>query len=285
MSKIQWTQKTWNPITGCTKVSPGCANCYAEIMSARLKAMGLPQYRSAVDDNGKWSGAITLSMSTLDKPLKRKKPTMYFVNSMSDMFHEGVTFDMAYAIWDVMKRAPQHTFQILTKRPKRMLEVVNKLFDIFGVLPNVWLGVSAENQKYANERIPFLLHTPAEIRFVSAEPLLGDIDFTEAMYGKHPRGMNFFGHTGGFGYEAMLHWVIVGGESGAKARPMRIEWARSICNQCLCAGVPFFFKQWGEWAYLQDVTEPVRVGKKVAGRILDGTTWDEMPKINGENRE
>jgi len=242
MSTIEWTQETWNPITGCTKISPGCQHCYAEIMARRLKAMGQPQYQNVV--NGKrWTGAVELAPDSLYKPYKRKKPTMYFVNSMSDLFHKDVTTEWLDEIWAVMSIAEQHTFQVLTKRAEELPDRVGEMCDTFGVLKNVWLGVSIENGDYLN-RIDFLQNTPAAIRFLSLEPLLGPLP-----------GIDLSG----------IDWVIIGGESGPGARPMKAAWARDIRDQCQAANVPFFFKQWGG------------VNKKKAGRLLDGRTWDEMP--------
>lgn len=241
MSSIEWTQQTWNPITGCARISPGCQHCYAERMAARLKAMGQPQYQNAIY-NGKWTGRMKLVSSTLDKPLRRQKPTVYFVNSMSDLFHKDVDMAWLERIWRVMAYTPRHTYQILTKRAELLSERVRAMVEVFSILPNVWLGVSVESSDYLS-RIEYLSDTPAAVRFLSLEPLLGPLDLDL---------------TG-------IDWVIVGGESGFGARPMKAEWVRDIRDQCVAAGVPFFFKQWGG------------VWKKRAGRVLDGRTWDEMP--------
>lgn len=242
MSNIEWTEATWNPITGCTRVSPGCQHCYAERMAARLKAMGQEQYQTATY-NGKWTGRMGLAMSTIDKPLLRKKPQTYFVNSMSDLFHKDIEISWLELIWGVMAKTPQHTYQILTKRAELLPERVGAMVEKYGILPNVWIGVSVENQKYAMKRIPYLQETPAAVRFLSVEPLLGHVSLNLDK----------------------IHWVIVGGESGPGARPMAKWWPSDVRDQCLAAGVPFFFKQWGG------------ASKKKTGRFLDGRTWDEMP--------
>lgn len=259
MTNIEWTEQTWNPIVGCSKVSQGCKHCYAETMAKRLKAMGKPQYKNVI--NGRWTGKIEFVESALDKPLKRKKPTMYFVNSMSDMFHSGVKPDMLKAIWDVMEQTPQHTYQILTKRALRMNGIFN--MRLLPALPNVWLGVSVEDQQTADERIPFLVGTPVAVKFLSCEPLLGPVQ------------LELLGKNNGRGDQhGDIDWVIVGGESGPGARPMQPEWARSIRDQCLEAGTAFFFKQWGE--------QGIRAGKKRSGNLLDGVEWMQYPSIMRE---
>jgi protein gp37 len=231
-SAIEWTEQTWNPTTGCTKVSPGCKNCYAEIMAHRLRAMGVKGYENGF--------ALTLQPERLKEPLNRKKPTVYFVNSMSDLFHEDIPEAYIRQVFDVIKNAPQHTFQILTKRAERMLQFLKS----YDASKNAWLGVSVENKKHGVPRIDKLRRVQAHIRFLSIEPLLeglGDIDLTN------------------------IQWVIVGGESGPKARPMKPEWVLEIKRQCVKYNVPFFFKQWGG------------VRKKKNGRTLLNKTWDEMP--------
>lgn len=278
MTKIEWTEETWNPIVGCRKVSPGCRNCYAERMAKRLKAMGLLAYQEVIGDDGKWNGEQAFnSEKAIQKPLRRRKPTRWFVDSMSDLFLPSMEFNWysATVVWNVAKKTPQHTYQILTKHPETMKRVVTKLTEKYGVLPNVWLGVSIENQAYADKRIPALLDTPAAVRFVSAEPLLGPVYLPHFLPG--------------------LDWVIVGGESGPGARPMHPAWALSIRDQCIDADVPFFFKQWGEWRNLgaamalgvpgttkrktmDDGLIMCQVGKKRAGRLLDGREWNEMPQ-------
>jgi len=230
-SQIEWTESTWNPVTGCTKVSPGCAHCYAERMARRLKAMGQPNYRNGF--------RLTLHRHALDLPLGWTKPQTIFVNSMSDLFHEDVPDGFIGDVFDVMVRADWHRFQVLTKRAARLAAMAP-------VLPwpdNVWMGVTVENSD-CTHRIEKLRHAPAAVRFLSLEPLLGSLpglDLTD------------------------IDWVIVGGESGPGARPMKKAWALEIRDQCRRANVPFFFKQWGG------------VNKKKAGRVLSGKTWDQMP--------
>lgn len=230
-SSIEWTESTWNPVTGCTKVSPGCKNCYAERMSLRLQAMGQPNYRDGFK--------IALHPNVLELPLKWKKPQTIFVNSMSDLFHPEVPLYFIQRIFDLMRQASWHQFQILTKRSERLHEL-NPLLR----WPNsVWMGVSVENADYTY-RIDHLRRTGASIKFISFEPLLGPVPRLDL--------------TG-------IDWVIVGGESGPGARPVAREWIIEIRDQCLKADVPFFFKQWGG------------INKKKSGRLLDGRTWDEIP--------
>lgn len=230
-STIEWTQSTWNPLTGCTKISPGCKHCYAERMALRLQAMGQSNYVNGFE--------LTLHEGALELPLRWKKPQTIFVNSMSDMFHVDVPSEFIIRAFDVMRRASWHRFQVLTKRSERLLS-------LSGQLPwaaNIWMGVSVENDVYTN-RIEHLRQTDAAIKFLSLEPLLGPLD-----------GLRLDG----------IDWVIVGGESGPGARPMKSEWVTSIRDQCVEANVPFFFKQWGG------------VWKKKFGRELEGRTWDQMP--------
>ncbi|MBN2138571.1 MAG: phage Gp37/Gp68 family protein [Sedimentisphaerales bacterium] len=231
-SKIEWTESTWNPVTGCTKISPGCKNCYAERLAKRLKAMGQPNYRNGF--------RVTLHPHVLDIPLHWKKPRMIFVNSMSDLFHKKVPTDFIFKVFEVMSKAEHHRFQVLTKRSERLRELDNRL-----TWPeNTWMGVTIETADYLS-RLDDLRQTHAAIKFVSFEPLLGpvpDIDLDG------------------------IDWVIVGGESGPRARPMQPDWATDIRDQCLDAGVPFFFKQWGG------------INKKKTGRILDNRIWNNMPK-------
>ena len=232
-SKIEWTDATWNPVTGCDKVSPGCKFCYAERLSKRLKAAGMAKYRNGF--------AVTLHPDTLEIPLRWRKPRSIFVNSMSDLFHDEVPDDFIGAVFDVMTRADWHRYQVLTKRPERVASLNSTL-----LWPaQIWQGVSVENQDYAH-RIDLLRDTAAAVKFLSLEPLLGPM-----------ANLNLEG----------IDWVIVGGESGPGARPMQPDWARDIRDQCLDAGVPFHFKQWGG------------VFKKRNGRELDGRTWDEMPLL------
>ncbi|MFM8332721.1 MAG: DUF5131 family protein [Candidatus Methylumidiphilus sp.] len=239
VSKIEWTERTWNPTVGCTKVSPGCKNCYAESMSMRLQAMKVPGYEQGFK--------LAILPSRLQDPLKRKTKTTYFVNSMSDLFHDDVPFDYIDQVFDVISQATQHTFQILTKRAERMAEY----FKEKSAPSNAWLGVSVEDRKYGIPRIDHLRQIDAHIRFLSVEPLLEDIGELDL--------------NG-------IHWVIVGGESGPRARPMKQEWVNAICNQCETAGVAFFFKQWGGWG-----ADGKKRAKKQNGRELNGRTWDAIP--------
>jgi protein gp37 len=285
-SAIEWTNSTWNPVSGCTKVSPGCDHCYAETMHERF--------------HGKGSFAtVTTHPDRLDLPLRWRKPRRIFVNSMSDLFHKDVPDQYIAHVFAVMALAQRHTFQVLTKRHARTRSLLSRpdwrdmvldravehlelnadaidyLERLLWPLPNVWLGVSVENQQWADTRIPALLDTPAAVRWISAEPLLGPIDIAEAT-----RDRRFSCHACEFGMEGdcnahrveRLDWVVVGGESGPGARPMAPNWARSIRQQCDRAGVPFLFKQWGA----HDATGK-RVGKKAAGRGLDGRTHDGYP--------
>jgi protein gp37 len=240
VSKIEWTEQTWNPTVGCTKISPGCKNCYAETMARRLHAMGTPGYENRF--------RLTLMPDRLAEPLERRKPTVYFVNSMSDLFHEKVPLDYARRVFDVMNRAPQHTFQVLTKRAGRMAAFCRDV----EVPGNVWLGVSVENRKYGVPRIPVLRTIRAQLRFLSVEPLLEDLGV-----------INLSG----------IQWVIVGGESGCKARPMKPTWVENIKRQCDAASVAFFFKQWGTWG-----ADGERRSKHANGRRLGGRVWDAMPQ-------
>jgi protein gp37 len=232
-SAIEWTDATWNPVTGCTKVSPGCKRCYAERMAERLHAMGQPNYRNGFE--------LTLQPQMLELPLAWKTPKTIFVNSMSDLFHEGVPLEYVQRVFATMRRAHWHRFQVLTKRATRLAALDPEL----QWAPNVWIGVSVESAEYVG-RIDALRSTRADVRFLSLEPLLGPLPELDL------RG---------------IHWAIVGGESGPKARPMDAAWATGIRDQCRRAGVPFFFKQWGG------------KNKKRAGRLLEGRTWDEMPSI------
>ena len=238
-SKIEWTEATWNPSTGCNKVSAGCKNCYAETMAKRLQAMGTPGYENGFE--------FTIMPDRLQIPLKTKKPTKYFVNSMSDLFHEKMPFEFLDQVFDIIKRTPRHTYQILTKREARL-----KSYFLGKKVPdNVWLGVSVGSKKTKN-RIDVLREVIAKTRFLSLEPLLedlGEVNFTD------------------------IHWVIVGGESGHKARPMKPSWAVSIQEQCDEQDVSFFFKQWGAWG-----ADGVKRSKKANGRLLLGKEWNEEPE-------
>jgi protein gp37 len=238
-SSIEWTEHTWNPTTGCTKVSPGCKNCYAEVMARRLAAMGAAGYENEFQ--------LTMHPSRLQQPLQRKASTTYFVNSMSDLFHEDVTDSFIERVLTTCRQTPQHTYQILTKRAERLPE----FFASRTVPDNVWLGVSVEDRKYGTPRIAKLRKVRARVRFLSIEPLLEDLG-----------RLNLRG----------IQWVIVGGESGHGARPMRSEWAESVRDQARHQGVAFFFKQWGAWG-----PDGVRRNKKGNGRELAGRRWDEYP--------
>lgn len=316
---IEWTDATWNPVTGCTKVSPGCDHCYAETIAHRFA--GTKAYPRGFD--------VTLHPERLDQPLRWTRPRRVFVNSMSDLFHKDIPDDSIARIFAVMALAPQHTFQVLTKRHGRMRSLLANpefrtmvwaaiedlpvpvthythgiIVDLPWPLPNVWLGVSVEDQQRADLRIPALLDTPAAVRFISAEPLLGPVNLS---WLKCPCG-----ECSDPNYDPGIDWVIVGGESGHGARPMHPDWARTLRDQSTRAGIAFHFKQWGEhasarrecdpWAWdeptgwVNDETGELvaedqvladesgahyaavwRVGKKFAGRQLDGRTWDEFP--------
>lgn len=238
-SKIEWTEQTWNPTTGCTKISAGCKYCYAEVMARRLQAMHVKGYENGFD--------LSVLPERLNQPLKRKKPTIYFVNSMSDIFHEGIEDSFIEQVFSTIEEAKQHQFQILTKRAKRLED----FFNTRSVPNNAWLGVTVENQKEGLPRIEHLKKVNAKIRFLSCEPLLedlGEIDLTN------------------------IHWVIVGGESGAKSRPMKREWAENIQRQCQEQNIQFFFKQWGGWGM-----DGKKRSKKENGRQLNGRIFNEMP--------
>jgi protein gp37 len=237
-SSIEWTEATWNPVTGCTKVSPGCAHCYAETFAERFRGVSGHSYESGFD--------LTLRPERLDLPLRWSRPRRIFVNSMSDLFHEGVPDAFVAAVFSVMERAGRHTFQVLTKRPERAAALAYAL----PWPPNVWMGTSIENRRFLS-RADALRRISAAVHFLSCEPLLGPLELD----------------LGG------IDWVIVGGESGPRARPMRPAWARSIRDQCHRQDVAFFFKQWGA----HDAGGR-RVGKARAGRLLDGRTWDELPE-------
>ena len=233
-SQIEWTDMTWNPVTGCTKISRGCKFCYADRMTKRLQAMGVERYQNGFE--------VTLHEDLLDTPLRWMKPRMVFVNSMSDLFHETVPVEFIVQVFRTMERCPQHTFQILTKRSERLVNLSAEL-----TWPdNVWMGVSVEDEDVVF-RIKDLRRVPAKIRFLSCEPLLGPLD-----------ELPLDG----------IHWVIVGGESGPGARPMQEQWVLSILQQCERRNIPFFFKQWGG------------VRKRHAGRVLNNRTYDEFPEVH-----
>lgn len=363
-TSIEWTDSTWNCLRGCTRVSEGCRNCYAEKVAYRFSGEGLPYQGLAVLKNGhpSWTGKVEFVEKHLLDPLKwgliyagpntEPRSRRIFVNSMSDLFHENVTDEMRDKIFAVMALCPRHIFQVLTKRPERMLEWFGKkitntmskqacwtapwrvwrqstdvqieakreTFNPFHwagdereeiapwPLPNVWLGVSVENQATADARIPLLLQTPAAVRFISAEPLLGPISlrWKNSTFDPHPRherpNPDERGRVSTNEYDGLreLDWVICGGESGPGARPMHPDWARSLRDQCAAAGVPFFFKQFGEFAparlqHIQGAVnhtngryhfeldpdckgEPRRLGKKVAGALLDGVEHKAFPE-------
>lgn len=246
-SSIEWTDATWNPVAGCSVISPGCTNCYAMRMAARLEAMGIEKYRGLTRKSGRrhvWTGKVRYDSVALDAPRNWRKPRRIFVNSMSDLFHEEVPAEFVARVWSVMRETPRHTYQILTKRPDRMLKVI--VDRSLPVLPNVWLGTSVEDDRVL-DRIDTLRRAPAAIRFVSFEPLIGSVADADL---------------------AGIAWVIVGGESGPRARPMRAEWVDEIDALCRYAGTKFFFKQWGG------------SNKKQTGRSYRGQTWDDMPTLS-----
>jgi protein gp37 len=229
---IEWTEATWNPVTGCTKVSPGCKHCYAEVMAGRLQRMGQPRYRDGFK--------VTLQHDVVALPLSWRRPRVIFVNSMSDLFHEDVPAEFIAKVFEVMNRARWHRYQVLTKRAARLAELAPRL----PWAPHIWMGVTVESREYI-DRIGRLRGTGAHVKFLSLEPLLGPMP-----------GLDLAG----------IDWVIVGGESGPGARPMEETWATDLRDQCLAAGVAFFFKQWGG------------VNKKKAGRMLEGRIWEQLPK-------
>lgn len=313
---IEWTDATWNPVTGCAKVSAGCKNCYALRDWRRLSAMPGTVY------HGREFTDVACHPERLEQPMRWARPRRIFVNSMSDLFHPAVPDAFIAKVFAVMALCSRHTFQVLTKRPERMHDMVCRLPELVELVPdslqpadsdirprgNVWLGVSVEDQKAADERIPLLLATPAAVRWISAEPLLGPVDLSTI---SHTASPGYFGdalewhhrpHANRHDKWPGLDWVVVGGESGQNARPMHPAWASSLRDQCAAAGVPFLFKQWGEWypassghsgpvgAWHGDTFMPdwgdistsennmVRAGKKAKdGRLLDGRTHDGYP--------
>lgn len=238
-SKIEWTEQTWNPTTGCVKISPGCKHCYAEVMARRLKAMGAPGYETGFK--------LSLHPERLEQPIGRKKPTIYFVNSMSDLFLEGIPDSFLDRVFSVIKQTPQHTYQILTKRAERL----PRYFAKRECPGNAWLGVTVEDKAYGLPRIDLLRQVDARVRFLSIEPLLEDLG-----------AINLKG----------IQWVIVGGESGPKARPMQEAWVENVKRYADKAGTAFFFKQWGAWG-----VDGVKRHKKANGRLLHGKTWNAYP--------
>jgi protein gp37 len=300
-SKIEWTDATWSPVTGCTRVSDGCLHCYIE----RTPPFRMAGRKFDHDGIGATTG-VRLHSERLDKPMGWRKPRRIFVCSMADLFHDDVPDGFIGSVWNTMALTPQHTYQILTKRPARMRSLLSKWAaddwhwrdhqmrwcgPIPGPLPNVWIGTSVESQQWADIRIPNLLDTPAAVRFLSCEPLLGPVDLSDYV----ECGADWLGHTCD---GCTVDWVICGGESGDKdVRPMHPDWARLLRDQCVSNGVAFHFKQWGEHAQLDQLPADAvtawelrngpgypgstlcHVGKKAAGRELDGRTWDEYPAV------
>ena len=328
---IEWTSATWNPLVGCSLESPGCARCYAMRLAARLERMGSARYAGLTRETkagAVWTGEVRLVEEALTQPLRWKRPRRIFVNSMSDLFHEDVPDEWIDRVFAVMALAPQHTFQVLTKRSERMRAYLDGRTGSLGgriyphwaefgtahkiglrpemlhlPLPHVHLGVSVEDQARADERIPHLLATPAAVRWISAEPLLGPVDLRFLQPGDPPVEIDALAGTHGVyrphgGENASLDWVVVGGESGPGARPMHPDWARSLRDQCAAAGVPFFFKQWGTWAPAPDggsyaehrkrgasdylvfpnLTAMELIGKARAGSLLDGVEHKAWPE-------
>ena len=239
--KIEWTEQTWNPSAGCTKISSGCQNCYAETMAIRLQAMGVEGYENGFKFN--------IVPSRLNDPFKKKKPTVFFVNSMSDIFHKDMPEEYLDCIFDVIKETPQHTYQILTKRADRMYQY----FSEREIPNNIWLGVTVENRKEGLPRIDKLRKLQASVLFLSVEPLLEDLGIINL---------------------ANIDWVIVGGESGNKARPMEKSWVLNIKQQCEAKNVAFFFKQWGTWG-----ADKIKRNKKLNGKDIDGKVWQQYPEV------
>jgi protein gp37 len=347
-TEISWTDKTWNPVRGCTRVSDGCRHCYAERVAYRFSGPGKPYEGLAkkVGNEARWTGKVKLVHEALEEPFSWRKPSRIFVNSMSDLFHEEVPFEFIDEVFWTMATADWHTYQVLTKRPARMKEYFDRIKNLFELqhgkiwlgtnnqmaaihqsawpLHNVWLGVSVENQAAADERIPLLLQAPAAIRFLSCEPLLGPLSLWSTPMGTEP-----FVVRNWLEYNQRVHddkfnpvtynridWVIVGGESGPGARPMHPDWPKTLRDQCTAVKVPFHFKQWGAWVAKalhpdyppqsdfgtltrsgewfptattwngrqgeaeDDYEYTMRnVGKKVAGRELDGREWNEFPEV------
>jgi len=291
MTRIEWTNRIWNPITGCTPVSAGCDNCYARRMAKRLQGAGVTGYETVIGRHG-WTGAVELVESRLQQPLRWRKPRRIFVCSMGDLFYEGVPFDFIDRVFAVAALCPQHTFQVLTKRAERLLNyltasrggcrgtadrVSETCGDHFGwedayinpvsswPLPNVWLGVTVEDQAAADERVPLLLQTPAAVRFVSCEPLLGPVNiFGDGKLYKALKRLSDVVQDSIHQPRIGVDWVIVGGETVPGARPMHPDWARSLRDQCIEAEIPFFFKQWGG-------------PRTPLSRQLDGREWNEYP--------
>jgi len=311
--------ETWNPIIGCTKVSPGCDNCYAERMANRLTGIQATKdnYSPVITDS-KWNGTTNVCLNQWNWPLVWKAPRMVFVCSMGDLFHESVSFETIEKIYDVMHSNDQHIFIVLTKRPENVIPLMKRVGWGLPFPPNVWIGVTAENQEQANKRIPILLQIPAAKRFVSIEPMLGPVDLTNiSSITDWPNVIGYQFKTGEKFEGSKLDWVICGGESGPKARPMHSDWVRSVRDQCQVDDVPFFFKQWGEWlpfdgselihmkvidkhyatreftfrdgskliskakCEVLSNTETFKVGRKAAGNLLYGEQHHNWPASTG----
>jgi protein gp37 len=319
-TKIEWANKVINPVAGCTKVSPGCANCYAENMAyARGDKNTFEKYEDVVDDKGRWTGTVTVNLSVMEDVLKWKKPRRIFVCSMGDLFHDNVPFEFVERVFNIISLNQKHNFLVLTKRPERMEKFFKQAnYNGFNSdskpLPNIWLGVSVENQQTADERIPILLQIPATVRWISVEPMLGPIFL--------PSQWMDYGRYGQYGVPT-INWIVCGGESGPGARPMHPEWAKNLRDQCKAADVRFLFKQHGEfkevcrynsWPKYSDgvgsvsraiggrgallnadgsdlvnggpdhkvypISHLERVGKKNAGRLLDGAEHNEYPVMS-----
>lgn len=306
-TKIEWTEKTWNPVRGCSLVSEGCRNCYAMRQARRFHGPGQPYEGLTHIVNGRpvWTGKVVCDESRLEDPLHWRKPCRIFVNSMSDLFHEDVPINFILSVFDIIERCPQHTFQVLTKRPERMKTILNGLIwynagehnaaafsppndysalaTAMGTgarklqpLANFWLGVSVEDQETANERIPLLLQTPAAVRWVSYEPALAEVDFTGIPNPGFAEGQRWYHSLEGYAWESdgdtcpegiHLDWIVAGAESGLRARPANIDWFRLVRDQCVAAGVPFFLKQFADH------------GRKIGTPELDGVRWMQYPEV------
>jgi protein gp37 len=303
MSNIEWTDETWNPVTGCDKVSQGCKNCYAEKMHKRLGGMGQEKYSKP------FLGNVLTHEDELMKPYQWKKGKRIFVNSMSDLFHKDVPFEFIVQVYTIMVNTPRHTYQVLTKRSDRLLEFYNwyksmlpaEYVSQYTSAKNIWVGVSCEDQKTVDERVPYLLQVPAAIRFLSCEPLLERIDITAFGSNLPLDGKIIEWRKPGKYYEGpKIHWVIAGGESGSKARPMHPDWIRFLRQQCEESNTPFFFKQWGEWIDNQNMprqyiaennlkrhvfesgyfsTEVWKLGKSKTGNTIDGKQYLQFPTV------
>lgn len=296
---IEWTDATWNPVTGCDRVSEGCDRCYALALAKRLKAMGNPRYRTDGDPRRSGPGfGLTLHWDKLDEPFGWRKPRRVFVNSMSDLGHERIPYTFFARVFETMRETPQHVYQVLTKRPGPLLSRIRRWYAEDDAapdpraLPNVWLGVSVETQRWADLRVPLLLRMPAAVRFLSCEPLLGPLNLRSWLAGSPTLDLP----TG-----PTINWVIVGGESGLGpngeiARPMAHAWARQLRDQVVGAGIAFFFKQWGSWSDTPGTAASTSFpggsrlwyhgpAHNAGGRLLDGRTWDEIPALEVGNEK